>query len=217
VSRWADQSGEANDAVQTDPSAQPMLRTVAGQAFVEFDGVASHLSVVLASTGTFDDFTSGFTAFVVARTEMTPRFSAARFLDFAPAYGSLADSVLFVRYGIGDELFYQVYAGPVAGPYVDAPGSVIDGRLALYEVVAQGGAPLALAPATVYLNGRGLATTLTYVPVRRTRLSNLIGRSNWTPDSLIKGDLGEIRVFRGALDERTRQGVEADLRARWGF
>jgi hypothetical protein len=154
---WADRSGEANDATQPDPAARPRLTTVGGLPFIAFDGLASHLAVDLASPSAFADFTPGFTAFVAARTEATTPSYAARFLDFAQAYGTLVDSILFVRFGAGDELLYQVYAGAVPGPYVDVPGIVTDGKLALYEVVAQGGPPLAFAQATEYLNGRALA------------------------------------------------------------
>src|SRR5206468_4294866 len=47
VSRWADQSGNGNNAVQADPGSQPVRvdAAVNGKPVLQFDGVASFLEI----------------------------------------------------------------------------------------------------------------------------------------------------------------------------
>ena len=153
------------------------------------------------------------------RTEKTSYLHASRFFDFSRANGSLADSILFNRFGAGDELLYQTYQGPAVGIYLDAPSTVIDDTWSLFEVVAQGGSPGKPAHAAMYRDGKLVKDGDVAVPTLVTRASNLIARSNLNGpvDSLLAGDLAELRIYRAAVSDSRRQQIEGEMKQRWGL
>ncbi len=212
VSTWRDQSGHQRDAVQTNAAWRPQRNAVTPPAVVGFDGVDDHLAVASG----FADFTTGLTAFVFARTRKTTPLHAARFFDFAPSYGSLASSLLFVRFGGGDELLFQTYQSGTVGPYVDAPGAVVDGSWIIYSVVMSPGAPSSFVDATLFTNGVARATAKVHPPDVTSRGSNFIARSNLgAVDTWLAAEIAELRLYRRALGASERSTIEAELHARW--
>ena len=208
---WLDQSVHHHDATQSAPSQRP---TPDGAGGLVFDGVDDHLALAAG----FEDFTRGMTAFVVARPAHTSPLHAPRFFDFARSYGTLADSILFVRFGAGDELFYQTYPGSAVGALVDAPGAVRDDQWQVFSVVASGGAPSSLVTSRLYVNGVLVATGKTNVPTVVTRSSNFIARSNLSGiDTYLKGTLHEIRIYGRPLGAAERGAIDAELRKSVGL
>lgn len=208
---WLDQTANHHDATQSSPSQRP---TPDGNGGLVFDGVDDHLALAPG----FEDFTRGMTAFVVARPAHTSPLHAPRFFDFARSYGTLADSILFVRFGAGDELFYQTYRGSTVGDFVDAQGAVHDGQWQVFSVVASGGAPASLVTSTLYVNGALVASGKANVPTVVTRSSNFIARSNLGGiDTYLKGTLHEIRIYRGQLGAAERGAIDAELRKSVGL
>lgn len=208
---WVDQSAYHHDATQSVPSQRP---TPDGNGGLVFDGVDDHLALAPG----FEDFTQGMTAFVVARPAHTSPLHAPRFFDFAGSYGTLADSILFVRFGAGDELFYQTYLGSTVGEFVDAPEAVHDEQWQVFSLVAAGGAPASLVTSMLYVNGAMVASGKTEVPNVITRASNFIARSNLGGiDTYLKGTLHEIRIYRRALGAAERGAIDAELRKSVGL
>jgi hypothetical protein len=208
VSAWRDQSGLHHDATQPDASARPTLGSpLAGHATVRFDGVGSYLTLPAG----FEDFSCGLTAFIVVAPQATTYLHASRFFDLSAQYGSLSDSILFNRFGAGDELLYQTYVGPMIGVYADAPHTVIDGPWQLFEVVASA------EGATLYKNAVSLVTATVALPTPVMRDSNLIAKSNRSGpvDSFLEGAIAELRIYARTLDDTRRQDVESTLRSTW--
>jgi hypothetical protein len=216
VSEWADQSAQGNDASQPDPASQPQAVPAAinGLPAVRFDGTASFLNLPAG----FSDFTKGLSAFIVVRPMQSSPPHAARFFDFAPSYGSLSDSILFVRYGsYDDQLFYQTYSAGTPGPEVTVSSGVTNDTWQRLGVVAQGGSALSETKATLYRDGAPIVTGAVYVPSLSTRGSCLLGRSNYASDSLLHADVAEVILFARAVTEPERQGIDAYLSSKWGL
>jgi hypothetical protein len=156
---------------------------------------------------------AGLSAFIVVAPEATSYLHAPRFFDLSATYGSLADSILFNRFGAGDELLYQTYIGATVGAYADAPNTVVNGPWQLFEVVAEE------HQATLYKNAASVTTADVALPTRVTRASCFIARSNRSDgvDSFLKGAIAELRIYARALDDSQRQQVEAELAQTWGL
>jgi hypothetical protein len=215
VAVWHDQSPYAHDARQSVAAMRPAVDESLGVAIPRFDGVDDHLVV---DSG-YEDFTPGLSAFIVVRPEATSYLHASRFFDFSRTNGSLADSILFNRFGTGDELLYQTYQGATIGAYVDAPQVVVDDAWQMFEVVASGGSPGSAGVATLYKNGAKIKEGTVAVPTLVTRGSNFIARSNLNGsiDSFLEGRIAELRIYRAALSDDRRVAIENELKARWSL
>jgi Concanavalin A-like lectin/glucanases superfamily len=215
VKVWKDTRSQY-DAIQESESARPSAFThsLNNRGVLHFDGQDD--SLVLLDG--FTDYTSGFSAFVVAQPEATEPIHAARFFDLSTAYGTLKDSILFVRFDIGGrDLFYQTYLESTPGPYVSADNAVVDDEWHIFGVVVQCGPQASLQSGRLYRDGEEVAVADVYVPRILTRSSNFIARSNLAQDSYFKGSIAEIQIWQGALTAEQRLATEQDLRMRWGL
>jgi hypothetical protein len=216
VSAWADQSGNSANATQAEAGAQPTYTTDAGLPTVTFNGSSSYLSLPAG----FSDFTAGLSTFVVARLQTVTTNHASRFLDLAPTYGSLTDSILLVRWNAaGDALFYQAYQGSTPGAAVIANNAITSGTMQLYEFIVGGGDAGGTAPVTLYTNGSQVATGSANVPSVVTRSSNFVGLSNLggVQDTYLGGDIAEVVAYKTELSAGDRAQVESYLMTKWGL
>jgi hypothetical protein len=218
VASWADHSGSGSNATQATAAAQPSLTpgSDGGLPMVTFDGTSSYLTLPAG----YSDFTAGFSTFIVAQLDTETANHASRFLDLAPAYGSLSDAVLLVRWdATGDALFYQTYLGATPENDLVATGAITSGSTQLYEFIVGGGDAGAATTATLYTNGTSTLSGSVSVPNVLTRSSNLIGESNLGPsqDSMLGGRIGEMIIYTTALSDADRASVETYLTSRWGL
>lgn len=215
ASAWADQSGNHHDAVQASASAQPTYVALGqnGLPVLRFDGN----SWMKLPPG-FADFSAGLSVFVVVHPTASAQFHAPRFFDFAPSYGSLASSVLFVRYGsTNTELFFQTYQGTTPGAYVDVKNAIFDGVWQRLAVVQAGGVPGMSTVTTIYKDGAPLGSGTVAVADYVVRASNLIGKSNLAADTNLRGDVAEILLYARELTDAERSSVDGYLKTKWGL
>ena len=217
VFRWKDQSGSNNDATSDAPT-RPILvaNGLHGIAVVGFDGNA-----YLSLPSGFSDFTKGLSAFVVVKAGTAPHPSnlAARVFDLAPSFGTLTDSILYVRYWPNgqDLLMYQVYAGGSPGPNVGAANAFTDGAWQELAVIAPGGDAGTSVNASLYKGGMPVATSSVLVPNLATRQSNFIGKSNLSADPLFVGEIAALILFKRALQPSERLAMDDYLKRKWAF
>jgi hypothetical protein len=97
--------------------------------------------------------------------------------------------------------------GPVDGDEEAADTAVASVTGQEYHVAAvwtsdgNGGGQL-----TVYRDGvRGASRTTTFTPRDMNDINNWLGRSNWTGDNYLHGDLNEFRIYEGAMNDAAVQ------------
>ncbi len=156
---------------------------------VKFDGVGGYGSAQPAYAG-FS--TNGLTVALWAYP--TSLASWSRFIDYGNGAGS--DNILFARNGTSADLTFEVYTGNASGGKVTAPGA-----LTLNEWQHLAAVMDATGQVILYRNGIPLVTNTTAVPSAITRVSNVLGRSNWSQDGYYQGKMDDVRLYNRPLSE----------------
>jgi fibronectin type 3 domain-containing protein len=219
VSRWRDQSGNANDAVQTTGSNQPLLVTNAINGFpaIRFDGTNDQLMLTAYPA------TNNFTVFAVARTDQGIRIDAedngtgnnigltgehyvfGGGLD--PGYGNSQMSLSLGTNGVSVyQLMHNGSGNEQAAPQAVYSGNVVSGFSVLI-VVCTNQQPF------IYLNemyarmGLPSLDSQTYMP-------KTIGFGGYGP---FGGDVAEMMVFNRAISADERLAVNNYLNGKYGL
>ena len=234
IATWQDRSSKARvvSAPVSDPdcSQAPTLvpSAIHGLATVQFNGGTQCMTV----SGTFSDFTLGFTAFAVIQ----PGNCNSQFLGNAAGVFDSSDNTSFNHSDpIAVGRFYDVSTAQVAsgdGAIFSGQGySAITGSaswvpatpelLELRLPAAPGGS---LVTATAWVNGtfqNNVSQNNTTIPsINSSRTTTYIGNhaSKTTGGyALYCGMIGELLIYSKALVDADRQAVEAHLKTRWGL
>lgn len=207
VSRWADQSGNDNDAFQAIVTNQPTLvaSAIGNEPAIHFDGANSYLQL---PTG-FSDFTRGMTALIVMRpTSATPW---QRFFELAT--GPSGETIGFGREGSSDHLVFQCVNNYNLVANADSPSGTIElGVPQLFEYSQHGAA----GTVTFLKNEQVLATQSAGQIGNVTRTSNFIGCGNYS-NQLFGGDIAEIVIINHALTDGDRHAWERYLNLKYHY
>ncbi|MFN3981204.1 MAG: Pvc16 family protein [Caldilinea sp.] len=218
ISRWSDQSGGANHAVQPTAARRPQLvrAAVGGKPAVRFDGVDDYLAIEqlnYAAAGAID----GLTLFALVRTTAA---QAQTLLSFdRSAYWSLSLT------GGGSAGRARWSTQPQVGAIhdLDSPGSFADGRWRLLCARFAAGATItkqlfvdgilvAEANAHPGQNVGSGATRFGFVgaPSQAATFNGAIGAD------LFRGELAEIALYDRALTDGERDRVEQYFIEKYG-
>jgi hypothetical protein len=215
VSRWHDQSGNGNDAIQASSTRQPLLVAGAlnGKPVLRFDG----LNDKLGFTGT---------------TQMT-QFSLFVVIKNQP--GSAGNSGNVITFGAAGDFSHQWYMGMYFGPDTIGMGgsgnyiAAISPSLAAYDTwrnlsVATTGT---LWNTTLQWNGSGAQMVPTLgsnfaisVPLGdATGSGGGIGGADGVPFGTIlaKCDVAEVLVYNVALSDSVRRSIESYLATKYNL
>lgn len=214
VSTWTDLSGNSNNAVQTDGSAQPLYITnsINGLPVVRFDGVDDQLVVPNISG------TNNFTIIAVARTSgqetIVPESNSGVGGSQGEQYllsdnrpldtGNTNNSGAGVSLGDNGVSVFE-YQWMPSGPDQTPPQAVFAGAVgtnaALVSVVYSANQP------SIYLNGSLVRVGLTSLR------SNVFAPREIGGDAygFFNGDIAEILIFNRALSDSERVVVESYL------
>jgi len=189
-------------------TARPTFVTsgIGGQPSVRFDGVNDAL--VLGAG--FEDFTSGFTTFVVANsTELQRGFKIV-----ALGNGAGSNNVVLGRAGDTDRL--QFFTNDSSGRYgwFNTNPAVVVNQPQLISVAQPGGTPNSTVTAVVSVNGVQVGSGATYVPPVVTRATNYIGQSFWN-EGRFAGDIAEVLVYNRTLTPAETSQVTNYLNAKY--
>lgn len=207
VSRWVDASGHGLDATQTTSAGErPELIPDAlnGNSTVRFDGTSDSLRLPAG----FSDFTSGLTAYVVAKP--TNRGGWQRF--FQLGNGPWSDNIHLARFWTTDDLIYESYSGGNLASSLSAPGVMSLAEYHLYGVSHDTGANTLRLIKDGDQVAQGAAAALPNI----TRSANFIGKSNWN-DALFQGDIAEVLLFNRSLSEAEADAVEDYLAQKYAL
>jgi filamentous hemagglutinin family protein len=150
--------------------------------------------VSVGATG-LADFTNGVTVFAKANLGTADIWE--RIIDIGNANQS--NNILFSRSSTGTNLAWQVYNGVGQPPTLDYNFSngVINNSLATYGAsLTSAGVPAAYVNGTA---GGSLTSGANTVPNNIARNSNFIGKSNWSADSLLIGEVGSVLLYARPL------------------
>ncbi|WP_165920183.1 LamG-like jellyroll fold domain-containing protein [Chthoniobacter flavus] len=209
VTRWSDVSGNGNDGTQSVSGSQPIVvsNALGTHSAVRFDGTASYLRL----GNNFNDFSAGISAYVIVKptASTTPLPTNERFFDIGIA--AAVDNIVLGRNGTSADLvFNEWYAGTAADGYV-GPGAIVQNAYHLYEInmLTPGGRLLT--------DGVTLAQEEYYRTRVIARTSNFLGKSNWSTDALLKGDIAEVLIFNAGLSDADRFQVESYLMSKYAL
>lgn len=153
-------------------------------------GFSSQIPAYLTLPSGFDNFTGGLTLEGWFKPAATPGANE-RLFDLGR--GQSADNIILYRNGTSNDLTFAVFLGGT-GYFLTAPGALTGG---VWQHLAATLTPSGAA--TVYRNGTAVASGTLPVPSVVARTSNFIGRSNWSGDGYIHGQLDEMAVYPAAL------------------
>jgi hypothetical protein len=195
VSTWADQSGHHMDAVQTDPMKQPKLgsRGSGTRPAVVFDN-----DTFMSLPAGFGDFSRGISMFAVYDTDTMLTCVDAIDLSNGPE----VDDITLGRHD--GHAHYEVFNS-------DLPGDDFPlGTQMMVSVVHRPDLTVQLR-----VNSAPFAVGTFDLPASVTRLSNVVGRSEYADCGSLSGGLWEVFVYGRALDNDERAKVESYLQTRW--
>ena len=163
---------------------------------IKFDGVDDHISCPsLNST-----FSQGIT--VEAWVWYDAFQTNSRVVDFG---NDQRDNIIFCNQGTSNTLEFSVLKGTEVQS-ITAPNA-----LQIKEWMHLAATIDASGNAKLYKNGIQIATDPVSLPNSLNRVSNNIGRSNWTQDSYFKGELSEVRIWNKC---RTEAEIKATMNQR---
>jgi hypothetical protein len=200
ISKWADQSGNHQNAKQDLAEQRPKLThsDVLPLPVVELEG--NQLFELPPIDAPID---AGLTFFAVAgRSDMS---TCSAIIELSN--GKEIDDVYF---GSGAETAHF----EVAANWYDAPGDVFPvGKIRLLGMTQAANATG--TSIEIRVNGAFVGSGPVPFPVRLTRSQNFIGQSQYDNCSKFKGALAEIILYGRALPKAEQLAVETYLKAKW--
>jgi hypothetical protein len=201
ISSWGDASGSTNTATQSNSSYKPTLvyNAINGLPAANFSS-----SQFLQLPAGLSNFTSGMTAFVVAKPASVS--SGARLFDFGN--GSASDNVLFdLTSSTGASLV--IYSGSTPTT-LTASSAITLGEFQLLEFNQNGS-----GDATIFTNGLPDASSSSMNNISNlARADNFIGQASGG-GNYFQGQIAEIILFNSSLSESDQSAVESYLIQRY--
>jgi fibronectin type 3 domain-containing protein len=201
VTLWADTSGRGNDAVAGPGAPTLVAGSINGRPAVRFDGVDDSLTLPAG----FSNFTAGLSYYIVMR----PTVLRSGFKMLMLGNGASRQNIGFGRGGNTSGLHYHTFNSSNAVTWFNTSSGLVVGEAALFAVRQDAGTANSTSYAAVSKNGIVLFGQNMYVPPVTTRSSNYIGRSSFSSDGLLQGDVAEILLY----DRKLTDGEQASLHA----
>ncbi len=184
-SKIFDNDGTLGSAVGAD--ANDPTWTMDGA--LDFDGIDDYVDL-----GTVDyDVSNGLTMSIWAEIDSVKDW--ARFFDLGQ--GQNDDNIVFARWGVNDELAFQVYIGGAFGGAVVTDTDPLNGISGWNHFAAT---MSATGDVTIYVNGNPIKTGTISVPANVARTSSFIGKSNWAND-YFDGRMDDARIYSRPLTD----------------
>lgn len=192
VVKWADQSGNHADAVQTDSTLRPTLdrRAFGGMGAMLFDGQDDFLKLPAG----FADFTHGQSFFAMVDIAQDAGCTAV----VEVSNGSEIDDIDFGRYNGATlfEVFDQDHSG-IAMP---------TGTPELYTVIQYSDSTVQMR-----INGAGSGDINIALPANITRQDNYVGNTLYVGCTTFSGHIGEILWYDRAVSDSELLDIEGYL------
>lgn len=203
ISQIIDQSGNGNNASQSNSSKQPTLATNAlnGLPAIQFNGTSQFLSLGAG----FANFNSGASIFIV--TKPTTVTNNTRFFDFG---NGATSNNLYMSETASTTANLFVYNGATSSSLA-ASGSLTAGTFSLLEAVHSGS-----ATATIYSNGVQKATGAINNINNISRTGNFIG-SNFANTTFFNGQMCEMLIYNAPLTSSQRNDLESYFLSKYGI
>lgn len=204
VSKWIDQSGNGNHALQSTSSNQPTISTNAinGLPALSFNGTSQYLQLLSG----FANFTSGASIFVVVNPTSTA--SDARFIELGTAANT--NTISLQRYSTTAGPGFYVYSG-ASGSSVVSTSGLTTSQYQLVEALHNGS-----NVATLYTNGTQIVQGAINSIPNITRTGN-IGTNYSHSGNFIQGQIAEVIVYNKILTDSERQTVESYIYGKYGI
>ncbi|MBS1954390.1 MAG: chitobiase/beta-hexosaminidase C-terminal domain-containing protein [Cyanobacteria bacterium SZAS-4] len=203
ISQIIDQSGNGNNASQSNSSKQPTLATSAlnGLPAIQFNGTSQFLSL---GPG-FANFNSGASIFIVSKP--TTVTNNTRFFDFG---NGATSNNLYMSETASTTANLFVYNGGTSSS-LPASGSLTAGSFSLLEAVHSGS-----GTATIYSNGVQKATGGINNINNVSRTGNFIG-SNFANTTFFNGQMCEMLIYNAPLTASQRNDLESYFLSKYGI
>jgi fibronectin type 3 domain-containing protein len=209
VTSWADTSGGGNDAVAGPGAPTLIADAINGRPAVRFDGVDDSLSLPAG----FSNFTAGVSLYFV----MKPTVLRSGFKMLLLGNGASRQNIGFGRGGNTSGLHYHTFSGSNSVTWFNTSGGLVVGEAALFSVRQDAGTANSTSYAALSKNGIVLFGQNMYVPPVTTRSVNYIGRSSFTGDGLLQGDVAEVLLYARKLTDTEQASLHAYIAAKYGL
>ena len=154
---------------------------VDGDSVLRFDGATAHAALPTMNP----DFSQGLTIEAWVRYDAFNSWS--RILD--AGNGASSDNIIFANSGTTSDLALSSVRGSTSTDLVARGALEIGKWLHLCATIDASGT------GRIYKNGVLVASGAVQLPNRIQRNNNYIGKSNWTNDSFLGGQMGELRLW----------------------
>ncbi len=154
---------------------------------LRFDGVDDYIELAEG----LSDFSKGMSVTFWAKPEESRAW--ARFIDLGK--GREDNNIVLARENNTNALILDIYHNKTKAGSLTAPDAIENGAWHHYAfTISEDGT------ATIYRDGKNIATGPIPLPLKAWRTSNLVGKSNWdSADAMYKGWMDDLRLYARAL------------------
>lgn len=209
VTSWTDSSGQGNTAVAGSGAPTLVANAIGGRPAVRFDGIDDFLVLPAG----FSDFTGGMSLYIVVR----PTVLTAGFKMLLLGNGTNKQNIGFGRGGSTEGLQYFTFNNSGGVTWFNTTDGLVAGEAAMFSVVQAAGAANGTSYGEVGKNGTALFGKSMYVPPVTTRSVNYIGKSSWTSDGMLRGDVAEVLLYNRALNTTEQASLRAYIAQKYGL
>lgn len=209
VTLWADGSGRGNDAVAGLGAPTLVASAINGRPAVRFDGVDDSLTLPAG----FSNFTAGMSLYVVMR----PTVLQNGFKILMLGNGANRQNIGFGRGGSTSGLHYHTFNSSSGVTWFNTTSGLVAGEAALFAVRQDPGDANSTSYGAVSKNGIVLSGKSMYVPPATTRSVNYIGRSSFSSDGLLQGDIAEVLLYDRKLSDAEQASLHAYIAQKYGL
>jgi hypothetical protein len=212
VSRWIDQSGSNNHALQPDPQSQPSLIAAAihGKPTLRFNGVGSFMTFHLPINGL-----TGMTIFLAAANSEDRRVDPTQWPGSFLSYSALLWEET--------QTWGSTYVGPFQGRVSFRFGTTQSGNKPLYSRTVPIDGSYSVTAAihegttdSLFVDGRPVLSEGGKRPtIQGTKDVAFLGSSSGPSPTYFPGEIAEILVYARALSESERREVEQYLMTKY--
>lgn len=211
VSAWADQSGNGNNASQSNASLRPTITLSSANSgvlpVITLDGSTQYFNLPTD----FSNLTAGASAFFVTRHAS----SSATGTLFSCGNSSNNDALIARTVGTNAALYS--FAGSTSSNVTTSSNPLSTSNLQLVEFTLEPGQSAGTATGRVYVNGNLEATATNLQNLANTsRTSNFIGVGDGL-SNYFSGDLCEVLVYSTKLSDSQRKSVESYILSKYAI